>query len=79
MEGILKIIWVQPPAMGMDVLEVWPSFRREMVCSRVNLVSVIHRHLLSSEAGFVALVPDSGGDHSLLGNRAACFFLSKIN
>lgn len=50
-----------------------------MVCSRVNLVSVIHRHLRSSEVGFIVLVPDSGGDHSSMGNRAACFFLSKID
>lgn len=66
---------------GSLMSHMWPSSRREMMYSRVNLVSVFHRHLLSTEVGIVVLVPDSGGYHISMGNGAACFhfFVSKIN
>lgn len=66
---------------GSLMSHVWPSSRREMMYSRVNLVSVFHRHLLSTEVGIVVLVPDSCGYHISMGNGAACFhfFVSKIN
>ena len=58
---------------------LWPSPWREGMCSRANLVSVFHRHLICTEVGIIIFIPDSGGDCISMSNRATCFsnFLSE--